>query len=50
MNNQTPDVRDALSDIALIRQVLDRVEGDRGETNLFGISLDANVLLIWLNY
>ena len=45
MNNQTPDVRDALSDIALIRQVLDRVEDDRGETNLFGISLDANVLL-----
>ena len=45
MSDKIPDVQGALSDIALIRQVLDRVEERRGDTSLFGVSLDANLLL-----
>jgi hypothetical protein len=45
MSDKIPEVQGALSDVALIRQVLDRVEERRGDTSLFGISLDANLLL-----
>ena len=45
MADEPTDVRGALSDIALMRRVLDQVEQDRADTNLFGITVDANLLL-----
>jgi hypothetical protein len=45
MNNNNLDIQQAMSDIALIRQVLHKTEQEQVDSKLVGITLDANMLL-----
>ncbi len=44
MNNGNMDIQQAISDIALLRQVLHKTEQEQIDSRLAGITLDANLL------
>jgi hypothetical protein len=45
MNDNAPDIQQALKDIALIRRVLNQSDRDATDAKLVGVTLDANLIL-----